>query len=85
MSEVIWGNSNKKTTEHTKPVTSVICLSNVIFLNTANTGHVDEKHNNDSLPSYLPVLCQYSTIRTKDSTSIIQLSTILFWNGSFRK
>lgn len=37
------------------------------------------------LPSYLPMLCQQSTIRPKDSTCIIELSTILFWNGPFVK
>lgn len=51
-----------------------------------NTSHIDEKpSNNNIVPSYLPMLCQHSTIRSKDSTCIIQLSTILFGNGSFKK
>lgn len=51
-----------------------------------NTSHTDEKaSNNNIVPSYLPMLCQHSTIGPKDSTCIIQLSTILFGNGSFKK
>lgn len=45
----------------------------------------EKTFHNNILPSYLPMLCQQSTIRPKDSTCIIELSTILFWNGSFVK
>lgn len=55
------------------------------YLDVMSTFAKERIFNNHILPSYLPMLCQHSTIRPKDSTGIIQPSTILFWNGSFVK